>query len=201
MNKSCLKCFKTKDINEFHILKKGLLGRNSTCKKCRSEFRSQRKTLNIINEKVCVSCNKTYQSNFFYKNSYSSDGLQSYCKQCHKKKISDSNSKFESFSNIMLNKFKKKHPLLEVNIKTDDIRRKFDEQKGLCFISNKRLTHISDLKQRTDNVWNMAIYIIDRDKEISYDNFHLVIHMIYTIKELYKLNDSDVRVMYKKFID
>ena len=45
MNKSCIKCFEIKDLNEFHILKKGLYGRNSTCKKCRSEFRFKRKSI------------------------------------------------------------------------------------------------------------------------------------------------------------
>jgi hypothetical protein len=201
MNKSCIKCFEIKDLNEFHILKKGLYGRNSTCKKCRSEFRFKRKTTNTINEKLCITCNKIYKNNFFYKNKCSLDGLQSYCKECHKKKISESNSKLDSFSKIMLNKFKKKHNDLEINLNVIDIKNKYIQQKGLCFISNKKLTHVSDMKQRIDNVWNMAIYIIDKDKEVNYDNFNLVIHMIYTIKELYKLNDLDVKIMYKNFIN
>ena len=94
-----------------------------------------------------------------------------------------------------------KHDDLIINITIDDIKNKFEEQEGKCFISNKNLTHVTDIKQRTDNVWNMSIYIDDNCNEINYDNFKLVIHMIYTIKELYKLDFLEVKSMYSSFIN
>ena len=88
----------------------------------------------------------------------SKDGLQSYCKNCHKKKISDSNSKIERFSKIILKKFKNENKNCIINISSKDIIDKFNEQKGKCFITNHNLTHICDLKQRTDNIWNYVLW-------------------------------------------
>ena len=43
MEKSCTKCYKCKNINDFHILKTGLHGRHSICKVCRSNLRRVKK--------------------------------------------------------------------------------------------------------------------------------------------------------------
>lgn len=201
MEKSCTKCYKCKNINDFHILKTGLHGRHSICKECRSNLRRIYKDEFCDATKYCITCKQILPNNDFYKNKYSNDGLQSYCKICHKKKISESKSKFDTFAKIILNKFKKKHDDLIINITIDDIKNKFEEQEGKCFISNKNLTHVTDIKQRTDNVWNMSIYIDGNCNEINYDNFKLVIHMIYTIKELYKLDFLEVKSMYSSFIN
>lgn len=199
MIKSCNKCYIAKELNEFHILKNGLYGRNSICKSCRSK--SQKiKNITFIKEKQCVKCNLIKSNVNFYINKYSNDGLQSYCKECHKIKISESNSKFDKFSNLMLKKFKLKHKNININLTLHDIKRKYDEQRGLCYISEKELTHVCDIKQRTDNVWNMSIYIDDNKKEINYNDFNLVIHLIYTIKELYKATNLDIKSIYQKFI-
>ena len=52
------------------------------------------------------------------------------------------------------------------------------------------MTHKSDTKQRTDNIWNMSIYIDDKCDIVNYKDFHLVIHLIYTIQKMYNLSND-----------
>ena len=40
-------------------------------------------------------------------------------------------------------------------------------------------------KQRTDNIWNMSIYIDDKCDIVNYKDFHLVIHLIYLFDYYY----------------
>lgn len=197
MFKECSKCERNMNVDNFDKQEKGLLGRNSTCKQCRSYQRKLKNIKpNIIN-KICNSCNLEKNFNQFYKNKCHKDGLQSYCIDCHKKKISICNSKLESFSKKILEKFKRKNIDLLINIDYKDIVNKFNEQSGLCYITTHKMTHISDEIQRTDNIWNMSIFIKYGTEVITYENFYLVTNLIYTIKSL-KLNDVQ---MYKIYND
>ena len=201
MSKTCSKCFIHKLLNEFHKLEKGSQGRHPICKKCRSKFRKKRNNNVNVRNKVCIRCNKNLLANFFYKNKNSNDGLQSYCKCCHKEKMADTNSELKKFSKIILKKYIKKQKSkndIKFEITDNDIIRKYREQMGLCYITKHEITHICDLKQRTDNLWNMSLHIDDDCSVIKYDNFHLVIHLIYTIKELYNLSNKEAYKAYKK---
>lgn len=198
MYKECSKCNINKNIINFHKLKNGFLGRNSICKECRSNLRTS-KNINInISVKTCIKCNIEKHSNFFYKNKNNNDGLQSYCKDCHKIKISESNSKLKRFSKIILEKFNKKNKNLKIKIDENDIVKKYNEQKGICSITKHKITHIFDVKQRTDNIWNMSIYVKEGCKEVKYEDFKLVIHLIYTIKGMYNLSDRDTIRIYNE---
>lgn len=184
MYKTCSKCDTHKNISQFHKLKSGKFGVHSICKQCRSISR-KRYNYEIINkEKVCKLCNLPKK---FYKNKSSKDGLQTYCIDCQKKKISKSKSKLENFCKIILEKFKKKHKNIKINITISDLIKKYKEQNGKCFITKHSLTHEVDIKQRTDNIWNLSI--IHNSNEVNYETFNLGIHLIYTLKNLYQIDD------------
>ena len=55
-----------------------------------------------------------------------------------------------------------------INIDYKDIVNKFNEQRGLCYITTHKMTHISDEIQRTDNIWNMSIFTKDGIEVITY---------------------------------
>tara|TARA_B110000971_G_C19800850_1_gene404207 strand:+ start:118 stop:738 length:621 start_codon:yes stop_codon:yes gene_type:complete len=197
MYKTCTKCENHKILTDFHKLNKGKYGRHSVCKICRSRLRKTNSFEVVIKEKICCKCNKKLDSKQFYKNKASKDGLQSYCKVCHKMKISESNSDLHNFCKKILKKYKNKHKNKIFEINYMDIVRKFKEQKGKCFITNHSMTHICDIKQRTDNVWNISINT-NNDKVIKYENFQLVIHLIYTTKELYNLSIREAYNLYSE---
>jgi len=200
--KTCTYCNTSKKIEHFHKLKKGLLGRNSVCKDCRKHKRII-KNNECLESKVklylCNICNKRKNYKFFYKNKSSTNGLQSYCKKCQKIKIAESKSKLINFSKIILKKFKKKKKNKNINLTFNDIIRKFNQQEGKCFFTNHKMTHISDLKQRTDNIWNISIYISENNKkkDINYEDFQLTIHLIYTLTEMYRLKDNEIMKVYQ----
>ena len=207
MYKTCPKCNLHKNISDFHKQKGGSFGRHSICKKCRSLARKSIKSVSLKiqnnSKKICVQCKKNQSADKFYKNRYSKDGLQSYCKICHIKKISLSKSALSSFAKTVLNKWKRKHKEFKVEINVEDVIKKWSEQKGLCHITRHKMTHITDLKQRTDNIWNMAILVDSNkeDKTVKYSDFNLVIHLIYTTKELYNMSNKGILELYKKLLD
>ena len=115
------------------------------------------------------------------------NGLQNICKLCQKEKISFSMSKINNYSKIILKKFKKKNKNIKLNIDYNDVINKFNDQKGLCHVTNHKLENKVDIKQRTDNIWNLSI--IHNSNEVNYETFNLGIHLIYTLKNLYQIDD------------
>lgn len=200
MFKTCNKCTNHLSINKFHKLKKGLYGYHPTCKLCRSDMRKRKNIEVELTSKKCSSCHKEMEVNHFYKNKNSNDGLQSYCKKCHKIKISESNSKLNKFCKIILEKFKKKNKEKVIKIDYKDLIKKYKEQNKVCFVTGHSMTHKSDIKQRTDNIWNLSIFVDKDINEINYNNFNLVANLIYSVKEIYNLSNNETINICKKFI-
>jgi hypothetical protein len=201
MYKACTYCNKSKSLDDFHILKTGFLGRNSICKLCRKEKRKNIQSNSILTHYTCNSCKIKKSVEDFYKKKNSVLGIQSYCKICQKEVISKSKSKIDIFSKIILKKYKKKHKTHIFKITYEDIIRKYNEQNGKCFLTNHELTHYTDTKQRSDNIWNMAILCEKGIKEISYNSFSLVINLVYSIQGVYNLNNKQIIHFYKEIID
>ena len=200
MYKVCSKCNKHKDLNNFHKLQKGLFGRHSICKECRKVLRLLKKAGNKKREDIylrCSGCNKQKHCSEFYVNRSSNYGYQSYCKICQKEKISESMSKLENYVKIILKKFKKKFKKKKVILTNEDIIYKYNEQCGYCSLTKHKMTHTTDIHQRTDNIWNMSIYADSDEKEINKRNFELVIHFVYTAQNLYKMNKAQILNLYK----
>tara|TARA_A100001015_G_C14897037_1_gene674813 strand:+ start:514 stop:1119 length:606 start_codon:yes stop_codon:yes gene_type:complete len=198
MYKTCSCCKEHKFENEYHKLNGGMYGRHSICKDCRSRNRRRMNNDVKIEHKQCKECNNIYSYNKFYKNKNSKDGLQSYCKNCHKKKISNSNSKIDRFSKIILKKFKNLNKNCTIEINYKDIIEQYKKQDSKCFITNHNMTHISDLKQRTDNIWNLSIFC-DSEK-LTKNNLKLVCHFIYTIKKVYNIPTNNFLRIYNQII-
>ena len=64
------------------------------------------------------------------------------------------------------------------------------------------MTHIVDMKQRTDNIWNIAImpknnYLDQIDK----DNILLVCNLVYSTKKMYKLDENQLKNLYRNIIN
>ena len=78
-----------------------------------------------------------------------------------------------------------------------DIIRKFNQQKGKCVFTNHIMTHQSDIKQRTDNIWNLAIYVSPDKKIINFKDFQLTTHLIYTLTEMYQLKEDQIINVYQ----
>ena len=200
MYKVCSKCYKHKDLECFHKLQKGLFGRHSICKECRKSLRLLKKKENKKSDDiylVCSGCKNEKHCSEFYLNRSSNCGYQSYCKICQKEKISDSMSKLENYAKIILKKFKKKFRKKKIILNQQDIIDKYNEQCGYCFITKHKMTHTTDIHQRTDNIWNMSIYADSKKKEINNTNFQLVIHFVYTAQNLYKMNKEQILNLYK----
>jgi len=204
MYKVCNNCRKNKELEEFHRQFNGILGRISICKECRKD--KQNNTTFI--RKTIIKCNlckieKKYTD--FYVNNSSKTGRQSYCKECHKKKISESKSKLENYCKIIFDKFCNKNKDKIININYLDIINKYNDQKGLCAITNHRMEHFTDIKQRTDQIWNISIYISSNNNNsnsknqiINYPDFKLVINLMYTIQNLYNLKHDQIIDIYEK---
>ncbi len=62
------------------------------------------------------------------------------------------------------------------------------------------MTHTTDIHQRTDNIWNMSIYSLSKTDVINVNDFKLVIHFVYTAKDLYKLETDKIIDLYKNLI-
>jgi superfamily II helicase len=206
MFKVCSRCERNKKVEHFHKLKKGLFGYNSICKICRSQHRieninNKKDMRRHINTIICNDCNIEKNKNNFYKNNSSKTGYQIYCKVCQKKKISESKSKLENYVKIILDRFIKKNKNLEVTITEHDIINKYYEQNKKCIITNHVMDHSVDTRQRTDNIWNLSIYVDDNIYTVNKDNFNLVVHLIYTIKHLYNLDRQEILEAYNNMTE
>tara|TARA_B100000586_G_scaffold249021_1_gene206747 strand:+ start:1403 stop:2026 length:624 start_codon:yes stop_codon:yes gene_type:complete len=203
MYKTCSQCKKHQVLEDFHKLKKGLFGRHSICKICRKNSRIVKKNSFIMKKDiylVCSKCNEKKPCSDFYINRSSNLGYQSCCKNCQKIVIAKSMSKIENYSKIILKKFIKKHKKKKINITFNDIVNKYNRQCGICAITKHKMTHTTDIHQRTDNIWNMSIYSLSKTDVINVNNFQLVIHFVYTAKDLYKLETDKIIDLYKNLI-
>lgn len=200
MFKTCNRCKEFKSIDEFHVLKRGKYGRNSICIDCRKKRKSETFYENEINI-ICSNCNTNKSSKFFYKNVSSKNGYQTYCKECQKKSISQSGSKLNNFINIIFKRFMSKYKDKQIIFNQNDILKKYNEQQGKCKITGHEMSHVIDNKQRIDNIWNISI-LIDNDKtEYDYDDFSLVINMVYSVKKIYKLDGNNILKVYNDLLD
>lgn len=203
MNKICNNCRKRLTLDNFHKKPGGKFGYNSICKICRKNKRLEGPKRKKIPELVrCANCKELKTINKFYRKSSSVSGYQSYCKKCQRSKIKISKSKIENYSKIVLKKFGNLNKEVKINISYLDILNRFRIQDGKCQISKHELEHESDMKGRTDNIWNFSILPKENVKEInSSDDFILVINLIYSIQKIYKYPTTKILEIYRELFD
>lgn len=199
MYKKCSKCLIHKPLDDFHVLKSAKLGRHPQCKICRKSNKLKKNIYENVEEICCYCCGILKNKNEFYKNKSSTTGRQIYCKDCHRMKITKSMSKIENFLKLILKKFKKKHKNKRVNITVKDLLNILNIQNGKCYITGHTLTSNVDMKQRTDNIWNISIMLKKNDeKMVNVNSINLVCNLVYSSKELYKLNETELKCIYSE---
>ena len=109
-------------------------------------------------------------------------------------------SKTENFLKIILKKFIKKHKNKEVNLTLHGLKKIYIQQNKKCAITLHPMDSIVDIRQRTDNIWNISILILDKTKQIiDKNNILLVCNLVYSTKNIYNLNLEDLRNIYTNF--
>lgn len=207
MFKTCTKCNTQLSLDNFHKLNKGKYGTYPQCKLCRKlnkKLTNDKKIIlkdNII-DLTCFNCGLIKPKSEFYKNNNSNTGFQIYCKICNKEKIAISMSNLQNYTKIILKKFKNKNKDKKININSNDVIKLYREQEGLCYITKHELTHEVDIKQRTDNIWNLSIIIKDDNStEINNNDILLVCNLIYTTKKKYHLDENEIKDVYNNIIN
>jgi len=196
MQKYCTKCLEYKFLDKYHKHKNGKFGRHSKCKNCRKNC--IKKTSQIVIRKKCNQCNIILNSSNFYKNKNNTTGLSPSCKTCYLERRSKNQSKIENYMKIILKKFKRKHT---VDLDVLQLIRMYHSQNEKCFISSNKMTHIVDVKGRTDNIWNISIIPINNNKILEISDVKLCINLFYSVKKKYKLNTTDILDIYHKLSD
>ena len=198
MFKVCTNCENYLSLNKFHCLKKGKFGRHPRCKECRKLVKRNAKH-EIVSKICCSNCGLLKNKSKFYKSKSNDTGYQIYCKPCQKEKIIHSMSKINNFVKIILKKFIKKNKKLNIKLTQEDILELYKKQNGRCQITKHKLENKVDLKQRTDNIWNISILIKDETKSlIKREDIYLVCNLISSTKQLYNLNEHDLKEIYEK---
>lgn len=90
--KQCTTCLELKNLESFHISKKGKHGVTSKCKICESKqgkIKRNNIIINIPETKTCSKCNIEKCSSDFNKRNDTSSGLIGYCKKCQSKKLAE----------------------------------------------------------------------------------------------------------------
>uniref|UniRef100_A0A6C0LZA9 Stc1 domain-containing protein n=1 Tax=viral metagenome TaxID=1070528 RepID=A0A6C0LZA9_9ZZZZ len=200
MFKNCSKCLEHKSLHDFHILKTAKLGRHPQCKLCRKKkYKTNKYSELNLREICCYNCGEIKSVDQFYKNKSSSTGRQIYCKCCHRNKIKQSMSKKDNFLKLLLKKFKKKYKNRKINITVQNINDLLNKQGEKCHITKHILTTNVDIKQRTDNIWNISIMIINNNKkEIDINSVHLVCNLVYSSIEIYNLSEQELTGIYSQ---
>ena len=195
MEKYCKNCNSYKKFDQYHKHKKGQFGLYPICKLCRKNKKNVNSSNNNITHKVCSNCKKRFDSEHFYKNSNTKTGLTSNCKKCYLEKRSKNQSKIENYMRIILTKFQKKH---KTKFKINELIRKYNQQDKKCFISNHNMTHIIDIKGRTDNIYNASIIPINKKDCYDIDDIKLGINLFYSVGKKYDLNTDKILQIYRE---
>lgn len=199
MFKNCSKCLVQKSLNDFHVLKSAKLGRHPQCKQCRKKNKSNKPPELNLRELCCYCCGELKSFDQFYKNKSSLTGRQIYCKQCHRDKIKQSMSKKDNFLKLILKKFKKKHKSKNIDITVRNLNYLLNKQGGKCHITKHTLTTNVDIKQRTDNIWNISIMISNNSLiEIDINSVYLVCNLVYSSKKIYNLEENELKNIYSQ---
>lgn len=190
-HKICTNCDENKSLEDFSILKTNKTdGRNSICKKCRSEkAKTKNNKAMTSGTKACSNCKETLDISKFSKYKASQDGIQSACKSCQHQRMKLYTSTLDGYINRLFLSVKhntiKRAKDLDVQITSQDIIDLHNKQNGKCALTNIKMTHIAyntQDDQHTINKYNISIDRIDSNKGYTTDNIQLVCAIINRIK-------------------
>ncbi len=147
MEKKCSRCKESKQLELYHVLKKGKHGRHSICKSCRSRTRKASRTPRPTGgAKTCPKCKIRKEIDCYDSDRSSSTGLQTYCQTCQTLKYSRWASTLEGFATRLYKDLENNaaRRSIRVQINKEDILCLYHRQRGRCALSNMLLTHNYD---------------------------------------------------------
>jgi hypothetical protein len=191
--KQCNKCEKELGFDCFNKNKNYKDGYMSSCRECRKKYRLAKsmkyKDNKPVDGKTCAEC-KTYKTkDMFSKDSHCIDRLQTYCKECQHTRLQNiyyKDMSLETYVKVLYKDLKRnaKRRNISVNITIDDIKTVYDKQKGLCALTNNKLTHNKYMlkKERLTEIYNLSVDRKDSRKGYSVDNIQLITNIANQIK-------------------
>lgn len=184
-------CHKFKPLNEFSKSTTGLFGRHTYCRVCR---KTQRKLINNPRPAkgsliYCGDCGKYLDESNFHSDIGSDNGLQQYCKESKSRMQAKRYSTLDGFLKKLWNDLKRnaKHRKIRVNITLKDIINLYKEQNGLCALTGRVMTHVSEPKKegsnRNKHLNNISVDRIDSSKGYTVENIQLICSAENTFKQ------------------
>jgi len=179
------KCGKIKRLSEFNKSTRHLFQKHPLCKECRSSKDKDNKPIYPRPAKgtkwKCSGCKLKLDESLFSSNTSAKDrGLQSKCKTCQSETQANTKSTLDGYIDVLwLNLLRNaKTRNIKVDIQIGDIIDLYNEQKSLCAITGKKMTHIAESqdKEKTRNKHpdNISVDRIDSKKIYRKGNIQLV---------------------------
>lgn len=187
MERKCITCQVCKPLNQFHKSKGSYLGRFNICKPCRSSSRKRHvydKPINVT--LTCAMCKEEKNSSDFHADKSSKSGCQTYCKNCSKIKMAKFASTFNGFMTLLWADLQNnaKNRNIKVDISKQDIIDLYKKQKGLCALTDIKMTHekYTNSGREKRSIHNISVDRIESKKHYTKDNIQLVSSIVNTMK-------------------
>lgn len=173
--KFCASCNENKSITEFHKKSKGRYGVTARCKNCeKSSVKQRHVDYNENGQKCCTTCKVVKSVREFHKHNLGLYGVYSKCKDCLKRKYIDDSKVGMGFLRRLWNdaftttkRRNEKGRNMIFTLTLNDVRDKWDAQKGLCAITGMHMVCKPHSHFKTS--------IERRNNEIGYTNENTVL--------------------------
>ena len=200
--KICSTCTISKSISDFHKNKKGKFGRNSICKSCiLAKYRKHSPKYHELTTIICQSCDTCLDISDFYENPTSQTGFMKICRNCYIHRDQSADLSILDYSTLLLHQFQRKYSKKTFNITPLQIIHLWKQQRGLCAITEHRMTMDKDSAGNIDNIWNMTLFLKNPDqKNIIIDDILLVCHLIRTMERKYGFTLEKMHDIYKELV-
>lgn len=200
MKKICKKCYKEKELNDFHKNKNIIDGHHTICKECRHNIRKLNNYKRSVESKICPKCNLLLNHEYYNCDKSSKDGLQTYCKNCQI--INSQNYYKKGGKDVFFKRLYKdlrrnaKSRNIDVLIDINDIIQLYEKNKT-CSISGIEMTTLFIPNEgRWKRIHNVSIDRIDSNLGYTKNNIQLVCSIVNTMK--WDLNQNNFLTMCKK---
>jgi len=154
-----------------------------------SQSQSENQLLTTGRNKTCVGCEETKdESRFELSRGYRIN----LCRRCRsagkRKKIS--RTPYSYIAHLFSHICSKRKDTHGFNLDREDLYRIYDKQKGLCAITNMKMTHIKDGKgKRQETMANISIDRIDNYGPYAPENIQLVCFAVNIMKHTHSMNE------------
>ena len=178
----CKKCHQNLEYDAFHKDKNQKNGIHYYCKNCRKEINKKLNYEVSVEFKICSACKKELPKDMFNKSRHNISGLQNACKECSHLKMRKyyEGNGIDGFLKKLIRNAKhnsdKKGKIEHFELNFDELKELYVKQKGLCAITDIKMTYLSykSNNARECSKYNISIDRIDSSKYYTIDNIQLV---------------------------